>query len=771
MVRKTLCFIFGYGTMAAHVWAIAPNCSLRPGTALNVRAEGVSELLRPLEMVCSGTLPSGSNRLEVQIASNVDITSRQVAIGTEFFSDAVAVVGTPAAAQTRLCLPGVDASCEGSNTTLGRPQGRRTVSFTLPYNGATETVKIFNLRVNAAQAGEPGSPIRLNIAGIGPVEVATTALSLTYSTTPVTLLQCEPLNAALASSGAATASAAQLTGQEVSLRFGERFSSAFRARDLEAAYSPDEIARLRQLAVEFERRLLREYGLLADRGTIVRTRFDGTPEGFQLWAPKTVRSGSLALEARNFVDGVPVPIEGPGEYFKLGTRYSTSSTTGTTWILDYEVTSSDPNRIEDIAVPIRYAYSAGILTGSTFANVSTRYDGIISPHWLIEGSAPRSYPEFFDAGALTPGSDSVALMTLRPCSTSTTPYGFVVPSGIRNAQNEIEPGLLPRTFFTMHVTTTNPAINGVNAVPMATTARQATSAWLTVDTLSAVTPASLRIAVDPTGLLPGSYLGSIRVSGTGVPAANLPIRLNVPAPGPGFSRWGVANAGSYSSNVVSPGEALVIFGERFGPPMLASAALTANGTLSTVIGETRVLFDGVAAPMIYAVSGQVSCLAPFALAGKNSTTVEVEYRGVKSRPIVIPVIPAVPALLTADASGFGKAAALNQDGSFNSVRGGAPGDFVVLFGVGGPATNPASRDGEITRAPVPQFTGPLGIRLAGEEVPMESIAYLGPAPGLVHGVWQANVRIPANARPGSSLPVQVRFGEVLTQVGVTISVR
>jgi uncharacterized protein (TIGR03437 family) len=88
----------------------------------------------------------------------------------------------------------------------------------------------------------------------------------------------------------------------------------------------------------------------------------------------------------------------------------------------------------------------------------------------------------------------------------------------------------------------------------------------------------------------------------------------------------LTNAGSYANFVASPGEALVIFGKRFGPPALVTAALV-NGKFSTVIGETRVLFDGVAAPMIYAVDGQVSCLAPFALAGKTATVVEVEYKG------------------------------------------------------------------------------------------------------------------------------------------------
>jgi uncharacterized protein (TIGR03437 family) len=128
-------------------------------------------------------------------------------------------------------------------------------------------------------------------------------------------------------------------------------------------------------------------------------------------------------------------------------------------------------------------------------------------------------------------------------------------------------------------------------------------------------------------------------------------------------------------------------------------------------------------------------------------------------------------LLTADSSGSGKAAALNQDNTFNSVTGAAPGEFVVLFGVGGPDTTPSGRDGELYTVPLPKFTGPMSVLLDGKELLPSEIAYLGPAPSLVHGVWQANVRVPPTAKPGSRIQVRVRFGNFQTQAGVTISVK
>ena len=48
--------------------------------------------------------------------------------------------------------------------------------------------------------------------------------------------------------------------------------------------------------------------------------------------------------------------------------------------------------------------------------------------------------------------------------------------------------------------------------------------------------------------------------------------------------------------------------------------------------------------------------------------------------------------------------------------------------------------------------------------------YFGSAPGLVAGVFQANVRIPAEQGPGNVL-VEVLVGGTVSQSGVTVVVR
>jgi uncharacterized protein (TIGR03437 family) len=51
-----------------------------------------------------------------------------------------------------------------------------------------------------------------------------------------------------------------------------------------------------------------------------------------------------------------------------------------------------------------------------------------------------------------------------------------------------------------------------------------------------------------------------------------------------------------------------------------------------------------------------------------------------------------------------------------------------------------------------------------------SVAFYGEAPGLVAGVMQINVQIPAGVA-ARDLPVSVTVGSAVTQSGVTVSVR
>jgi hypothetical protein len=59
----------------------------------------------------------------------------------------------------------------------------------------------------------------------------------------------------------------------------------------------------------------------------------------------------------------------------------------------------------------------------------------------------------------------------------------------------------------------------------------------------------------------------------------------------------IANAGSYQASVIAPGEIVVIMGSSIGPPQPAPLRIE-NGRLATSLDDTRVLFNGIAAPVI-----------------------------------------------------------------------------------------------------------------------------------------------------------------------------
>jgi uncharacterized protein (TIGR03437 family) len=231
-------------------------------------------------------------------------------------------------------------------------------------------------------------------------------------------------------------------------------------------------------------------------------------------------------------------------------------------------------------------------------------------------------------------------------------------------------------------------------------------------------------------------------------------------PDPAVSRIG--NAASYESGVLSPGEIIVLEGSRLGPATLAEAGL------QTSFSSARVLFDGIPAPLLYVSDKQTSAIVPYAVSRRTTTEVIVEYDGKRSASVRVPVVATVPGLFSANASGRGQAAALNQDNSFNNAA--APigaGQIIVLYGTGEGLTDPEGVDGRIARDPLPKPRLEAGVVIGGR--PAE-VVYAGAAPGLVAGVIQVNARVPAGTQSGDQ-SVVLRVGTAASQAGLTIAVR
>jgi uncharacterized protein (TIGR03437 family) len=232
----------------------------------------------------------------------------------------------------------------------------------------------------------------------------------------------------------------------------------------------------------------------------------------------------------------------------------------------------------------------------------------------------------------------------------------------------------------------------------------------------------------------------------------------------------VGNGASYNTDAVSPGEIVAIFGTNLGPTPPVTLQLTPDGTAITkTLAGVQLLFDGTPAPLIFVSGGQINAIVPYNVAGKTSTSIQVQNSNGTSAAVTKSVQPSTPGIFTQDRSGLGPGAILNQDYSLNgSASRAARGDQVSIYLTGAGVTNPASPDGSITTTTdtPPALTLPVSVTIGGVDAP---VLYQGAAPGSVAGLTQINAKIPDGAT--GILPVVVQIGTAQSQAGVTVGVK
>jgi uncharacterized protein (TIGR03437 family) len=293
--------------------------------------------------------------------------------------------------------------------------------------------------------------------------------------------------------------------------------------------------------------------------------------------------------------------------------------------------------------------------------------------------------------------------------------------------------------------------------------------WLSVSPSTVTTPTNINVSVNPAGLPPASYQGTLNISASDPSVAPLTVAVTLTVTAPAPAIGSITSAASFAPGPVAPGEFVTIFGTSIGPNTPANLQLTPSGTVDSNLGGTEVFFDNIAAPVIYSSATQVSVIVPYEVAGRVSATVMVEYQGIASLTDTVRVIDSSPAIFIANASGQG--AILNQDGSANSVKNGAAaGSVVSIFATGEGQTDPAGMDGVINAKtlPVPKPVLPVTAEINGE---MAEVTYAGGAPGEVTGMLQVNVRIPSDVPSGTSVSVTITVGVATSQAGVTVAIK
>jgi uncharacterized protein (TIGR03437 family) len=245
------------------------------------------------------------------------------------------------------------------------------------------------------------------------------------------------------------------------------------------------------------------------------------------------------------------------------------------------------------------------------------------------------------------------------------------------------------------------------------------------------------VLVDPTGRL--------FVSDTG----NNAIRLIQTAPtGSLPTIAAISNGASNQTGAIAGGEIVVVYGSGLGPAQLATAPASGSAPPQILSGVT-VLVNGSPASLIYVSAGQLSAIIPSGVTGPNAQVV-VEYQGLSSAPVSVPLTTASPALFTANSSGSGQALAVNADGSANG------------------ASHPASEGSLLTlyvNGVLSQFiAGALSVTIEGQPAAIVNSTSTSP------GVTSVQVQVPAGIPAGAAVPVTVQVGSAASPAGVTVAV-
>ena len=483
--------------------------------------------------------------------------------------------------------------------------------------------------------------------------------------------------------------------------------------------------------------------VFANFGTELQAVFNNIPAGVSVFVQTSVTNSAGTVQLNS-------PGTAAGSTGLTQIPVSNGSATAV-----WETQSADPTQTGTFAIPMYFAFQPGVTAP---ANI-TVIQSLGSPPGGVSFAKPAAaqlQPALF---SINTGASSTpmlsAVLDSRPCILG---VGFLSNNACTGSVG------LPVNIFT------DSASVSINS-PTFTTAGGLTNLALTS---FPTTPTYLQIFPKASNVMPGVYNESMNVTATGASnSLSIPFTVTVlPANNPVFELNQVDDAFSYQSQTIAPGQIFTIFGSSFGPSTLASGTLDSSGKLSTNVANTQVLFDNVASPLLYVANGQLSGVAPFELAGKTTTSVQIVSNGLTSPTVTVPVQASTISIASADGSGGNGAVIINKDGTLNTVSNPASsGDTVVIYAAyAGPFANGVKgTDGRTTTsAPYPAPAGPVAVTFGG--VPATNIPYFANAPGFLESVMQINVTIPAGVTPDSFIPVIISAGGATSPPWITIAV-
>jgi uncharacterized protein (TIGR03437 family) len=238
------------------------------------------------------------------------------------------------------------------------------------------------------------------------------------------------------------------------------------------------------------------------------------------------------------------------------------------------------------------------------------------------------------------------------------------------------------------------------------------------------------------------------------------------------SSGGVLNGASFATGQpVAPGSLVSIFGTNLAST--SSAATTVP--LSTLLGNVKVTFNNIAAPLNYVSAGQINAQVPFELTGSSTAQVVVANGSTSSAAQTVQlasIAPGIFALSGGQAVAYG-----NTDYTFAAAAGAIAGltthpakildpQTLVILATGlGPVT-PAIADGVGDPTTIHNTNTQPTVMVGGVQA---KVVFSGILPGFP-GVYQVNILIQAGTPTGNAVPLQIVMGGITTTNQTTIAV-
>ncbi len=221
------------------------------------------------------------------------------------------------------------------------------------------------------------------------------------------------------------------------------------------------------------------------------------------------------------------------------------------------------------------------------------------------------------------------------------------------------------------------------------------------------------------------------------------------------------------NGALAPGANVAVFGTNLAYNTQVALSLP----LSSQLLDSCVIFSAgnnvFPAPLFFVSGGQMNAQVPFELPpGTVSAQVRRGEQLSAAQPVRVAAVS--PGIFTLNQQGTGAGAILHAE-SFQVVSDSAPaqpGEFLIIFGAGLGAVQPAVRSGRPAPGtpPLAETVSKPVVNLAG--IPA-TVAFSGLAPGFV-GLYQVNLQVPTGV-PSGTQPVQVIMNGVPSNT-VTVAV-